>query len=84
MAKIPAIEATVNADTAHRTVTVVVEHEIWQSFSRAVLPRGRKEFKRWVSEHIMFGDLREEAADLGGKYLRGTTTRCLSTVTYTY
>lgn len=84
MSKTPAIEATINADTKNRQIAVVVEHEDWQSFSRAVLPRARKEFKRWVSEHVMFGSLAEVSADLGGPAVRDNPRRCFSVVRFTY
>lgn len=81
MKRIPMV-ATVNADTAHRTVTVVVEHADWQSFSRAVLPRATKEFKAWVRDHIMFGDLRRHDASLAWNTTRDG--RCISWVKFTY
>jgi hypothetical protein len=84
MAKAPAMTTHLNVDTAHRTITVVVEHTVWQSFSRAVMPRARRDFKRWIYENVMFGDLRQTVADLGGQYVRGDSTRCFSTVTFTY
>lgn len=82
MAKV--MEATINEDKKHRCITVVVEHENWQSFSRAVIPRAKKEFRRWVSENIMFGDLAHVASSLGGEYIRDSKTRCISTLTFTY
>lgn len=82
--KTPTMTATVNADKAHRTVTVVVEHADWQSFSRAVQPRATKEFKRWVSEHVMFGDLLHTRSVFGWHDVRNTSGRCLSFLTYTY
>lgn len=82
--KTPTMTATVNADTAHRTVTVVVEHADWQSFSRAVQPRATKEFYRWVSENIMFGDLLHTRSSLGWHDVRDVSGRCLSFMTYTY
>ena len=84
MAKTPVMIATVNADTAHRTVTVVVEHADWQSFSRAVQPRAKKEFKRWVSEHVMFGDLLHTRSSLAWHDVRDVPGRCLSFMTFTY
>lgn len=76
------METTVTADTANRRVIVTVEHEDWQSFSRAVIPRARKEFKGWVREHIMFGDLQEVGTSLG--YHSTREGRCISFMTYTY
>jgi prophage tail gpP-like protein len=84
MKKIPVMTATVNADTAHRTVTVVVEHADWQSFSRAVEPRAKKEFKRWVSENIVFGDLLHTRSALGWHDVRDVPGRCFSFMTFTY
>ena len=49
------MEATVKADKANRTVEIIVEHDIRQSYSRAVKPRAFKAYKRWASENIMFG-----------------------------
>jgi hypothetical protein len=76
--------STVNANTARREVAVVVEHADWQSFSRAVLPRARKEFRSWIYANVMFGDLCEVAANLGGGALRTDPNRCVSVVYFTY
>lgn len=84
MAKTQPMNATLNVDTAHRTITVVVEHTVWQSFTRAVMPRARKEFRRWISENVVFADMRQTLADLGAEYVREDSTRCISTVTFTY
>lgn len=84
MSKTPAMIATVNANTARREIAVVVEHADFQSFSRAVLPKARKEFKRWVSENIMFGSLAETGANLGGPDVLGQPRRCFSVVYFTY
>jgi len=84
MAKQIPMTATVNADTAHRTVKVVVEHADWQSFSRAVQPRAKKEFKRWIYENVMFGDLMHTRSSLGWHDVRDTPGRCLSVMTFTY
>lgn len=61
--RLPAMTATVQADTKARTVAVTVEHGIAQSYSRAVIPKAKKVFKRWASENIMFGDLRLVSCD---------------------
>lgn len=84
MARTLPMTATVNADTKRREIAVVVEHDHGQSFSRAVMPRARKEFKRWVSENIMFGDLAQTGADLGGAYIRDSKVRCTSIIHFTY
>jgi hypothetical protein len=76
--------ATVHADKKRREVAVVVEHGDWQSFSRAVLPRARKEFKQWVRENIVFGSLAQTAANLGGGALLTDPRRCVSVVYFTY
>lgn len=76
------LEATVNANKDRREVTVVVEHEDWQSYSRSVQPKAKKEFKRWISENIMFGSL----AITDALYLDTTTHegRSLSVFFFTY
>jgi hypothetical protein len=84
MKNFPTMTATVHADTAHRTVTVVVEHAGAQRFSRAVLPRANKEFKRWISAHVMFGELRRVATSLAWHDVKDTTDRYLTTATFTY
>lgn len=40
--------ATVHEDPKHNRVTVVVEHGVAQSFSRAVTPMFHRTFKDWV------------------------------------
>lgn len=46
---------TTVADKSERTVSITVEHDPAQSYSRAVKPRAFKEFKNWTRENIMFG-----------------------------
>ena len=41
----PEMQTFAYADISHRTVTIVVEHDPGQSFSRAVKPRARKAFR---------------------------------------
>lgn len=74
----------INVDTTHRTVTVIVEHADWQSFSRAILPRANKEFKRWIREHIVFGELVRTNVSLAWHDVLGAKGRCITTATYTY
>lgn len=77
--------AFINDDRKHRTITVVIEHDVFQSFSRAVVPRAHKEFKAWIYAHVMFGHLQQYvAADLGAGRLPTNKDRCLSTMTFTY
>lgn len=80
----PRMETTVTDDQKNRTVLVTVEHSSWQSFSRAVEPRARKEFKRWVYEHVMFGELRQRSASLAWHTLRNQPERCISHFVFTY
>lgn len=61
----PEMKTYVHADIRHRLITVVVEHDPGQSFSRAVIPKGRKAFRRWISEKVMFGKLVEYSHSLG-------------------
>jgi hypothetical protein len=84
MSKIPTMVATVHANEQRREVAVVVEHEDWQSFSRAVEPRARKEFKRWAYEHVMFGQLAQVGASLGWHTVREQPRRCISVIRFTY
>lgn len=86
MAKTPAMIATVNADKKNRRVQVVIEHDHGQSFSRAVEPRGKKEFKKWLSENIVFGlpVYKGQGTILGGPYIRDSKERCLSVLCFTY
>lgn len=83
-AKTRTMVATVNADQANRTVSVVVEHEVWQSFSRAVAPRARKAFKRWIYESIMFGEPREIKASLAEWPVRDEDGRWISVFHFEY
>lgn len=82
MSKQQPMVVTVNEDKKNRKVAVVVEHADWQSFSRAVGPRARKEFKRWVSEHIVFGHLAETGQSLG--WFTTLEGRCISIFHYSY
>lgn len=84
MSKLPPMAATLNVNPTRREVAVVVEHDNWQSFSRAVLPKARREFKGWVSENIVFGSLAEVGSNLGGGQLRDQPLRCVSVVYFTY
>lgn len=63
--KYPPMTTHVHADVKHRIVTVVVEHDQGQSFSKGVIPRARKDFRRWVMDHIVFGKLTEQTHLLG-------------------
>jgi hypothetical protein len=80
----PEMTTHVHADISHRLITVIVEHDHGQSFSRAVIPKGRKAFRRWVSEHIMFGKLTEHHHILGGQYMPNDKTRCISLIRFGY
>lgn len=82
--RFPTMTATVNADTVHRTVSVVVEHADAQSFSRAVEPRAKEEFRRWIREHVVFAHMAYVAASLAWHDVRDTSGRCLSVMTFTY
>ena len=62
----PEMTTHAHADIKHRVVTIVVEHDPAQSFSRAVIPKARKAFRRWVSTKIVFGHLQEYSHTLGG------------------
>lgn len=61
----PEMKTHVHADIKHRIVTIVVEHDPGQSFSRAVIPKARKEYRRWLSTKIMFGKPTEHSHSLG-------------------
>ena len=82
MAKTPVMETTVTANTKAREVIVTVEHEDWQSFSRAVTPRARKEFKSWLREHIVFGSPTE--TDRHFAWHTTPSGRCISRIHYSY
>lgn len=78
------METTVTDDQKNRTVLVTVEHSSSQSFSRAVVPRAKKEFKAWVYEHVMFGQLRLVSDSLAWHTLRDQPERCISHFVFTY
>lgn len=82
MPKVQPMVTTVNADTKNREVAVIVEHADWQSFSRAVRPRGTKEFKRWVRENIVFGSLERKRESLA--WFKTHEGRCISIMYFTY
>lgn len=86
MSKLPAMTASINADTKNRRVQVVIEHDHAQSFARAVEPRGKKEFKRWLSENIVFGApvYEHKTTILGGPYVRDSKDRCVSVLSFRY
>ena len=78
----PVMTTHTHEDMRHRTIIIVVEHDPGQSFSRAVLPKARKAFRRWVAEHIVFGKLVEHGATLG--YHDTPDGRTLSVVRFGY
>lgn len=81
MSNFPAMEAVVTPIRYKRTVYVSVIHDPGQSYSRAVTPRAKKEFKRWVSANIMFGDL----VLVSSRHSTvSTLERCVSVFTFTY
>ncbi len=61
----PEMQAFAHADVKHRVVTIVVEHDPGQSFRRAVIPKARKAYRRWLLDHIMFGKPAEYNHSLG-------------------
>lgn len=76
------MKATVDADTKTRSVAVTVEHGLAQSYSRSVIPRAKKEFKAWISENVMFGDLRMTSCDWDS--LPVVDNRAFSIIHFTY
>lgn len=75
---------TVTEDTKNRLVTVTVEHDDWQSFSRAVIPRADKEVKRWVMENNVPHGLFRASTSLAHHTVRDDSTRCISVFRYGY
>lgn len=78
---------TVTADTQNNLVSITVEHEDWQSFSRTVIPRANKEFKRWIQEtNPIRGsyDLYRASTSLAEHSVREDSTRCISVFRYGY
>lgn len=81
----PTMVSTATADTKSRTVAVTVEHDPAQSFSRSVKPRAFKEFKAWVSAHIMFGSPELLSVDYHDEDKSWKTTgRTLTTYNFSY
>lgn len=78
---------TVTADTKNNLVSITVEHEDWQSFSRAVIPRANKEFKQWLQDArpIFSGHgLVREGTSLAEHSVREDDSRCVSVFRYSY
>lgn len=48
MAKTPKMQSWINQDRKHKTLTVVIEHGATQSYSRAVMPK----LKRDIMEYL--------------------------------
>lgn len=82
MAKTPVMQTTVTANTNRREVIITVEHENWQSFARAITPKARREFRNWIRENVMFGDLRE--IDRSFAWFSTRAGRCISFIRYSY
>lgn len=81
----PAMVTVVEADTTARTVTVEVTHDPAQSYTRAILPRANKDFKRWISENIMFGRPVTTGVDYhDGDMSYRVTGRAKTTISYAY
>jgi hypothetical protein len=81
MSAFPAMQAFVTPVRHNRTVYVSIQHDPGQSYSRAVTPRAKKEFKAWVSENIMFGELELVKSSFASVSVLG---RCISVFTFTY
>lgn len=81
MSAYPAMQAMVTPLRHKRTVYVSIQHDPGQSYSRAVIPKAKKEFKRWVSENIVFGELELVETRFANVSVLG---RCISVFTFTY
>lgn len=55
--------ATVEKHPQNRAVRVMVEHDPYQSYSRAVKPRAFKELKEWAYENFISGTVTYEGVD---------------------
>jgi len=75
---------TVTEDNRNRLVTITVEHDDWQSFSRAVIPRADRELKQWMRGNNVSGGASRVSTSLAHHTVLGDSTRCISIFRYGY
>lgn len=70
--RLPNMKSIIHSDSKHRRFVVVVEHSMYQSYSKAVFPKVKRDMKKYLEQNHGYVVTYIDSSDLGTEYTRGT------------